>query len=450
MEINELYDIFQKCGKVTTDSRKVAGGELFFALKGENFDGNLYAVKALEAGAAYAVVDIDSEAVAAADVYPDTEGRSRIIPVPDTLEALQALARHHRENVRSPRLPVIGITGTNGKTTTKELIRTVLAAKFNVKATEGNLNNDIGVPLTLLSIGPETEIAVVEMGASHPDDIEKLVKVCEPDCGIVTNAGKAHLQGFGSFEGVKKAKGALYAWLASSSGPAFVNADDGILLSMVERYPGLKTEFFGLEREGARIIAPAADEPFVSILLGSGRLLRTSLVGSYNAANIMAALCIGRHFGVSEESACKAVSEYVPSNSRSQMLRKESNVLVVDAYNANPSSMKAALDNFAVMNARCKVAMLGDMRELGQDSVAEHIAVLRQALDSGLHTVYIVGDEFRKALSEVSLPAGADVRWYPDSETLAKEIESRPIENSLVLVKGSRGIRMEKVIPAIR
>ena len=204
MEINELYDIFRKCGKVATDSRKVAGGELFFALKGENFDGNLYAAKALEAGAAYAVVDADSQAVESVGDYIDSSGRSRIIPVPSTLETLQALARHHRENVRSPRLPVIGITGTNGKTTTKELIRSVLAAKFNVKATEGNLNNDIGVPLTLLSIGSGTEIAVVEMGASHPDDIEKLVKVSEPDYGIITNVGKAHLLGFGSLTALKR------------------------------------------------------------------------------------------------------------------------------------------------------------------------------------------------------------------------------------------------------
>ena len=298
MEINELYDIFRKCGKVATDSRKVAGGELFFALKGENFDGNLYAAKALEAGAAYAVVDADSQAVESVGDYIDSSGRSRIIPVPSTLETLQALARHHRENVRSPRLPVIGITGTNGKTTTKELIRTVLAAKFNVKATEGNLNNDIGVPLTILSFTSDVEIAVVEMGASHPDDIEKLVKVSEPDYGIITNVGKAHLLGFGSFDGVKKAKGALYDYVAAHDGEVFVNADDADLVSMAESRSGMVLIPYGIENDEVEILPVTPEEPFLRLGFPDGRVLKTALVGSYNAANVLAALCIGRHFGV--------------------------------------------------------------------------------------------------------------------------------------------------------
>ena len=444
MEINELYDIFRKCGKVTTDSRKVAGGELFFALKGENFDGNLYAAKALEAGAAYAVVDADSQAVSFSGDYIDASGCSRIIPVPSTLAALQALARHHRENVRSPRLPVIGITGTNGKTTTKELIRTVLAAKFNVKATEGNLNNDIGVPLTLLSIGSETEIAVVEMGASHPDDIEKLVKVSEPDYGIITNVGKAHLLGFGSFDGVKKAKGALYDYVAAHDGEVFVNADDADLVSMAESRSGMVLIPYGIENDEAEILPVTPDEPFLRLGFPDGRILKTALVGSYNAANVLAALCIGRHFGVDEDAAFAAISSYTPSNSRSQMVRTANNTLIVDAYNANPSSMRAALDNFSRIEAPDKTALLGDMRELGENSVNEHIDILRLALSLGLSDLCLVGDEFSKAMKSVDCPP--TVRWYPDSSMLAAALHNASLTGHVILIKGSRGIMMEKVL----
>ena len=444
MEINELYDIFRKCGKVATDSRKVAGGELFFALKGENFDGNLYAAKALEAGAAYAVVDADSQAVESVGDYIDSSGRSRIIPVPSTLETLQALARHHRENVRSPRLPVIGITGTNGKTTTKELIRTVLAAKFNVKATEGNLNNDIGVPLTLLSIGSETEIAVVEMGASHPDDIEKLVKVSEPDYGIITNVGKAHLLGFGSFDGVKKAKGALYDYVAAHDGEVFVNADDADLVSMAESRSGMVLIPYGIENDEVEILPVTPEEPFLRLGFADGRILKTALVGSYNAANVLAALCIGRHFGVDEDAAFAAISSYTPSNSRSQMVRTANNTLIVDAYNANPSSMRAALDNFSRIEAPDKTALLGDMRELGENSVNEHIEILRLALSLGLSNLCLVGDEFSKAMKSVDCPP--TVRWYPDSSMLAAALHNAPLTGHVILIKGSRGIMMEKVL----
>ena len=444
MEINELYDIFRKCGKVTTDSRKVAGGELFFALKGENFDGNLYAAKALEAGAAYAVVDADSQAVSFSGDYIDASGCSRIIPVPSTLAALQALARHHRENVRSPRLPVIGITGTNGKTTTKELIRTVLAAKFNVKATEGNLNNDIGVPLTLLSIGSETEIAVVEMGASHPDDIEKLVKVSEPDYGIITNVGKAHLLGFGTFDGVKKAKGALYDYVAAHDGEVFVNADDADLVSMAESRSGIVLIPYGIENDETEILPVTPDEPFLRLGFPDGRILKTALVGSYNAANVLAALCIGRHFGVDEDAAFDAISSYTPSNSRSQMVRTANNTLIVDAYNANPSSMRAALDNFSRIEAPDKTALLGDIRELGENSVNEHIDILRLALSLGLSDLCLVGDEFSKAMKSVDCPP--TVRWYPDSSMLAAALHNAPLTGHVILIQGSRGIMMEKVL----
>ena len=390
------------------------------------------------------MVDADSQAVSFSGDYIDASGCSRIIPVPSTLAALQALARHHRENVRSPRLPVIGITGTNGKTTTKELIRTVLAAKFNVKATEGNLNNDIGVPLTLLSIGSETEIAVVEMGASHPDDIEKLVKVSEPDYGIITNVGKAHLLGFGSFDGVKKAKGALYDYVAAHDGEVFVNADDADLVSMAESRSGMVLIPYGIENDEAEILPVTPDEPFLRLGFPDGRILKTALVGSYNAANVLAALCIGRHFGVDEDAAFAAISSYTPSNSRSQMVRTANNTLIVDAYNANPSSMRAALDNFSRIEAPDKTALLGDMRELGENSVNEHIDILRLALSLGISDLCLVGDEFSKAMKSVDCPP--TVRWYPDSSMLAAALHNAPLTGHVILIKGSRGIMMEKVL----
>ena len=390
------------------------------------------------------MVDADSQAVSFSGDYIDASGCSRIIPVPSTLAALQALARHHRENVRSPRLPVIGITGTNGKTTTKELIRTVLAAKFNVKATEGNLNNDIGVPLTLLSIGSETEIAVVEMGASHPDDIEKLVKVSEPDYGIITNVGKAHLLGFGTFDGVKKAKGALYDYVAAHDGEVFVNADDADLVSMAESRSGMVLIPYGIENDEAEILPVTPDEPFLRLGFPDGRILKTALVGSYNAANVLAALCIGRHFGVDEDAAFAAISSYTPSNSRSQMVRTANNTLIVDAYNANPSSMRAALDNFSRIEAPDKTALLGDMRELGENSVNEHIDILRLALSLGISDLCLVGDEFSKAMKSVDCPP--TVRWYPDSSMLAAALHNAPLTGHVILIKGSRGIMMEKVL----
>lgn len=449
MEIEKFYDIFKQCGSVNTDSRTVREGELFFALKGENFDGNQYAEKALESGAAYAVVDASSDVASLCGQYVDSEGNSRIIPVGDTLEALKSLARWHREHVKAgnSRLPVIGITGTNGKTTTKELIKSVLSAKFNVVATEGNLNNDIGVPLSVLKIRPDTEIAIIEMGASHIDDIEKLVNVSEPDFGIITNVGKGHLQGFGSFDGVKKAKGVLYDYVNSAGGSVFVNVDDPVLMSMVEKRAGLKFIPYGVNHDNAEILDVTPDEPFVRIRLKDGKLLETSLVGSYNVSNIMAALCIGSYFGVPLDDACAAISSYMPSNSRSQMVKTADNVLVVDAYNANPSSMKASLENFANIKAAHKVALLGDMRELGEVSVAEHVAILELASVYGLDTLCVVGEEFGKALRKVNVTG--DVRWYADSDALAAAIQSAPFKDSLILVKGSRGMRMEKAIPCL-
>ncbi len=529
MDVQRLYAAFLECGRVTTDSRAVGGGELFFALKGENFDGNEYARKALEAGARYAVVDEGSEAAASGD--------PRVIAVPDTLAALQALARHHRENtfVDGKRLTVIGLTGTNGKTTTKELITKVLSVKYNVTATQGNLNNDIGVPLSVLKINSGTQLAVIEMGANHPDDIEKLVKVCGPDYGLITNVGKAHLLGFGSFEGVKKAKGKLYDYISEHGGSIFLNADDEALVAMAAARKGLKVIEYGIRHWDAMVLPSDAAHPFVRMAIpdsvaspaasagsateiqsassqvastgsatGSASVpepvegpsarpcsptieanertenllgLETHLAGAYNATNIVAAIAVGLHFGVSLEDAIQAVSEYIPKNNRSQLERTEWNILIEDAYNANPTSMAAALDNLASVHSPRKAVMLGDMRELGAESVSEHIAILKKVLSMDLTLVCLVGEEFRKALDSeqmvrqalhpVSAPvpelaegplvrhdsptieATLNAKWFPTSDDLVAWLKENPISGHTILIKGSRGIRMEKILPEL-
>ena len=434
MNIQELYSLFLSSAGVTTDSRAVAAGQLFFALKGENFDGNAYALQALEKGACAAVVSDGSEAAASGD--------SRIIAVPDTLATLKELAAWHRTHVRSD-LIVIGLTGTNGKTTTKELLRSVLSVKYNVLATEGNLNNDIGVPMTVLKLRPEHEVAVIEMGASHPEDISALTPVSRPEYGLITNVGKAHLLGFGSFEGVKKAKGRLYDWIHEHGKAVFINADDADLMQMANQR-GLDMIPYGLQYDKVEMLPVSAAEPFVRMQVGDV-LVQSHLVGAYNATNILAAMAVGRFFGVSREQAAAAIARYEPSNNRSQMSRTERNTLIEDAYNANPSSMAAALDNFARMEDPRKVALLGDMRELGADSVKEHVAVLNRLACLGLYQVCLVGEEFRKALDET----GLEFSWFPDSEALAKALAEHPLEGCVILVKGSRGIRMERVIPAL-
>ena len=476
MDVQRLYAAFRECGRVTTDSRAISGGEMFFGLKGENFDGNEYALKALEAGARYAVVDEDSAAAASGD--------SRVIVVHDTLEALQALARHHRENtfVDGKRLTVIGLTGTNGKTTTKELITRVLSVKYNVTSTQGNLNNDIGVPLSVLGVNSKTQIAVIEMGASHPDDIEKLVKVSEPDYGIITNVGKGHLLGFGSFEGVKKAKGKLYDYILEHGKGIFLNADDPILVGMAAGRNGLKAIEYGVDYWGAIVLPSDADHPFVRMAIpdsvtdsaaepveATGNpsvpepvegpitnqnrtenllCLETHLAGAYNANNIATAIAVGLHFGVSLEDAIQAVSEYIPKNNRSQLEKTERNILIEDAYNANPTSMAAALDNLASVQATLKAAMLGEMRELGEESVSEHVIVLEKLAAMNLDLVCLVGEEFRKALDSVSdsVEVTSKMKWFPTSDDLVAWLKENPVSGYTILIKGSRGNRMEKVL----
>ena len=461
MNIIDIYNVFKSCGSVTTDSRAINGGEMFFALKGENFDGNEYALKALEAGAAYAVVSKDSAMAALAGENP------RLIPVDDTLKTLQELARWHRSMtfVDGKPLTVIALTGTNGKTTTKELIREVLSVRYHVTATEGNLNNSIGVPLTLLKINSHTQIAVVEMGASHPGDIKELVDIALPNYGLITNVGKAHLLGFGSFEGVKKTKGELYDYLRRTSDKVFLNVDNPHLCEMAsERHLQSDPERpyslvipYGLEYSGASVLLSSAEHPYLRISLpchsgadaNESMTLTTNLVGSYNADNVMAALAVGAQFGIDTAEAAEAIAAYAPSNNRSQMTATERNTLIVDAYNANPTSMDAALVNFSNVEAAKKMALLGDMLELGDDSVAEHVTVVKKALASGIDTICLVGSEFGKALKENAGLNAENVFWFSDSQTLADWLDGQKTNGATVLIKGSRGTRMEKTIQSL-
>ena len=456
MNIVEIYSRFKECGCVTTDTRTLKGGEMFFALKGENFDGNEYAMKALELGAAYAVVNASS-AVADSD-------DPRLIKVEDTLATLQELARWHRSMtfVDGKPLTVIALTGTNGKTTTKELIREVLSKRYRVTATEGNLNNSIGVPLTLLKINSDTQIAVIEMGASHPGDIRELVNIALPNFGLITNVGKAHLLGFGSFEGVKQTKGELYDYLRRTADKIFLNVDNPHLCAMAaERSMQHDSERpdcslvipYGLGYAHAQVLPSSPENPFLRIAVpvaeGESVTIATNLVGSYNADNVMAAIAVGCHFGVSFDEAVGAIEAYVPSNNRSQMTRTSRNTLIVDAYNANPTSMEAALGNFATVESDQKIAALGDMLELGDESLAEHVRIAAMALDLGLQRVCFVGTEFAKALATFKdLPADKVISFDTSAE-LADWFTANPCQGSVILIKGSRGTRMEKVIAVL-
>lgn len=462
MNIKEIHNIYKTCCGVTTDTRTLKGGEMFFALKGENFDGNEYALKALEAGASYAVVNVSSVvAIQATSGELPPETVSRIIAVEDTLATLQELARWHRSMtfVDGRPLPVLALTGTNGKTTTKELIREVLSVRYNVTATEGNLNNNIGVPLTLLKINQDTQIAVVEMGASHPGDIKELVNIALPNFGLITNVGKAHLLGFGSFEGVMQTKGELYDYLRRTADKVFLNVDNPHLCRMASER-GLHNDSerpdqslaipYGLEYRKAEVLPSSPEKPFLRILLTDiNREISTNLVGTYNADNVMAALSVGEYFGIGVEDAIKAIESYIPSNNRSQMTKTERNTLIVDAYNANPTSMEAALKNFDNVNTAHKVAMLGDMLELGEESLSEHIRIANMALELSADKICFVGNEFRKALNEITETQKQNSECFDTSSALSEWLHNNPIDNAVILIKGSRGTRMEKVIDSL-
>ena len=440
ISVEELYALYKRCTGITTDSRKIKDGVMFFAMKGEKFDGNDFAVDALKAGARYAIVD--------RFLLEGTSYRGRkCIVVENSLEMLQNLAAYHRKQTD---IPVVGITGTNGKTTTKELVAAVLSRKYNIVATQDNFNNHIGVPLTLFRLDEKTDLAVVEMGASAPGEIAELTKIVQPTCGLITTVGKAHLQGFGSFEGVKKAKGELYDILRQKGGVVFYNADNEDLCEMVSHRQGLRTRKYGVREQGVKILPTTAEAPYLRLELereGKPVTISTHLIGAYNADNVMAALAVGDFFEVPFAKAVAAIEAYTPSNSRSQLVKTKSNTLVIDAYNANPSSMKAALDNFAATEFPCKTLMLGDMLELGQESSEEHRAVLSRAMETA-PDIYVVGEEFSRA-SRTLHADSRQVKAFPDIEALKAYVQEHPLQERTILIKGSNGIHMPKVVEVL-
>ena len=381
MTISELYELYLHNPKVTTDSRNCPFGSIFFALKGENFDGNQYASKALESGCAYAVID-----------NPDYITGDRTILVDNVLKTLQQLAHRHRKALGTP---VIGITGSNGKTTTKELLAAVLSTKYNLLYTEGNLNNHIGVPLTLLRLNHQHEMAIIEMGASHPGDIKELAEIAAPNYGIITNVGQAHLEGFGSFEGVIKTKGELYDYIRQTKGKIFIKKENEYLQPIAK---GIEQISYGTDESSFASGKVASCSPFLIFdwkQQGKIHTVETHLIGSYNLDNVLVAVAIGRYFKIPAERISRAIASYEPNNNRSQFKETEHNKLIIDAYNANPSSMKAAIDNFAAMQVDTpKAVILGDMRELGETSDALHAEIVKQIEQAGFDKVYLCGEHF--------------------------------------------------------
>ena len=443
MDIKELYKLYQQHPEITTDSRNCPEGSIFLALKGETFNGNQFAQAALEKGCAYAIVD-----------EKEYQTDERIILVDDCLQTFKDLAREHR---RQFDMPVVGITGTNGKTTTKELIRAVLAECYNVMATEGNFNNDVGVPKTLFRLNDKHDIAVVEMGASHPGDIKTLVETAEPTCGLITNVGRAHLQGFGSFEGVCRTKGELYDFLCQHECPVFVNRDNEHLMQM------LKERGERLAVSGERNVSPdvyyygqsdhedilirgevVSCAPFLKFrwreqdadagYQSEWMEVQTHLIGAYNLDNMLAAITVGYVNDVPFEQINHALSSYVPTNNRSQLTETATNHLVVDAYNANPSSMQAAIENFRLMEVKPKMAILGDMRELGEVSAEEHQKTVDQLAKAGFDEVWLVGEEFMKTR--------CDFRKFHDVEEVKAELQRQQPQGRYILIKGSNGIKL--------
>ena len=436
--MENLYKLFKKCSGVTTDSRAITDGSMFFALKGETFDGNDFAVQALEKGARIAVVD-------RASLQGVKAGKGECYLVENVLETLQRLAAYHR---RQFNIPVIGITGTNGKTTTKELVSAVMARKFETVYTKGNLNNHIGVPLTLFGINAKTRAAVIEMGASAPGEIAALVQIAQPTCGLITNVGKAHILGFGSFEGVKQTKGELYDYLRQTGGLAFYNADNPHLCEMMAARSGLQHVPYGVQKQGVEVLEVTAEHPFLRFRLPDGAQVETNLVGAYNADNALAALCVGANFGVPEADAIAAIAAYRPANDRSQMVRTGRNTLIVDTYNANPTSMGVALDNFAKTAFEEKTLILGDMLELGGESATEHTAALAKAMTLS-KSIFLVGKEFAEAAAKVRCAEAKGIRCFANSAELRAFLEAQPLSGRTILIKGSHGIHLEKLPEAL-
>lgn len=419
--IEELYSIFKKYPTVSTDSRNIPSNCIFFALKGENFNGNKYAKDALEKGAAYAVID-----------EKEHQSSEYTILVEDVLETLQKLANHHRRQLN---IPIIGLTGSNGKTTTKELINAVISKKFKTTATKGNLNNHIGVPLTLLSMNADTEIGIVEMGANHQQEIAFLSNITEPDFGYITNFGKAHLEGFGSIEGVIKGKSELYDHLKANDKLIFVNGEDS---KQVEKTKNAQNFTFGSLAVHALTIHFQSADPMVKAIVNTTEI-QSQLIGAYNFSNIAAAVAIGTYFNVELTKIKEAIETYIPSNNRSQIIHKNANKIILDAYNANPTSMKAALDNFSNLTDTSKIAFLGDMFELGESAAEEHQFINEYAGSLNIDHIYLIGENFGITKSKHS-----NISIHNTYESLKDHFPE--IENSTLLIKGSRGMALERIL----
>ena len=424
-----LYSHYLEHPQISTDTRNIARDCIFFALKGDNFNANEFAAQAIQKGAAFAVVDEEQ--------YVKNE---RCLLVDDALTALQDLARHHRKQLN---IPVIGLTGSNGKTTSKELINAVLAERYKTFATFGNLNNHIGVPLSILSIGSEVQIAVIEMGANHQKEIELLCSIAQPTHGIITNVGMAHLDGFGGFEGVKKGKAELYAYLKENHGYTFINRNNPYLIEMSSAAGLNKLIYYGTENGNTIKGALKSSDPFIEVEWTNhdvATTVKTNLTGSYNFENILAAICIGDFFDMEADQINAGLAGYQPKNNRSQLTKTERNTVICDFYNANPSSMAAALNNVSALSSEQKVAILGDMFELGPESAIQHQLIAKQAIESGFNVVILIGKHFyafKDAFAATFFETPAEAATY---------LQQNPVNNSLVLLKGSRGMKLENLL----
>lgn len=442
----QLYDIYLKHPVISTDTRKITPGSVFFALKGDKFDANTFAQKAVEAGAAYVVID-----------NPEYQLGEQYLLVEDVLTTLQDLARHHRRQLN---IPVIGLTGTNGKTTTKELINAVLSQHFKTQATQGNLNNHIGVPLTILTIDASHEVAVIEMGANHQKEIELLCSIAQPSHGLITNVGKAHLEGFGGVEGVKKGKGELYDYFEKSGSPevgksesgsaVFVNSDDAVLMEMAAARRLRHVEYYGTDAIDNLISgellenSPLLTLEWTNNKTGDSYKAKTQLTGTYNLPNILVAICIGTYLGLSANEINAGIEGYQPKNNRSQIVQTATNTLICDYYNANPSSMFVAIENVGKIEAKRKVLILGDMFEMGPEAAVEHASVIRKAMDTAVDERIFIGKDFLSQQSEAR--SEGEATFYETAEDAIAGLKAQPITNSTILIKGSRGMALERLV----
>lgn len=427
--VEKIYKLYLSNPVICTDTRNIFPGSLFFALKGQNFNGNSFAAQALESGARYAVID-----------EAGYQTSDKCILVDDVLNTLQLLANYHRRQLK---FPFLAITGSNGKTTTKELIRNVLSKKYNTIATKGNLNNHIGVPLTILSIPVDAQFAVIEMGANHRGEIESYCKIAEPDYGLITNVGKAHLEGFGGFEGVKIGKGELYKSISENGKAIFINADNIHLSEMSELFK-VKTKInYGKKDEyycSGKLISETSGLKVEWKCGDNSGIINSSIIGSYNFENILSAVCVGNYFNVPAKDINAAVEEYIPDNSRSQVIVRGSNTIILDAYNANPTSMDAALDNFSKISSDNKIVFLGEMAELGNESEKEHHGIINKLKRNNYAKIILVGNNF--------VPYAGELNYlhFQNSELATQWLKNNPVTNSYILIKGSRSTKMERIL----